>query len=331
MALWHAFPYADGKLDRMEALNASRLALGCTIYTDHYDEFQEVSAEMSGGESQGDRWATWLLKTRHGGDADYYARLLPHLYTIRDEVLERASLEDCSVLLDVGAGDGLIAFGALERLKPSGRVIFSEISPALLEYARALVEQLGESDRVEFVLADATNLTPIADASVDVVTTRSVLIYVKEKRKAFSEFFRVLRPGGRISLAEPINRETGTQFPEAIADLEAILRAKNALEEDPATNPMLDFTERDLLRFAHEVGFSEVHIDLRIDLEPREPIPWETYLSISPNPNAPTMREYLASAFTAQQSRRYEACLRPLIESGKLSERRAMAYLWAKV
>ena len=41
---------------------------------------------------------------------------------------------------------------------------------------------------------------------MDIVTTRSVLIYVEDKRRAFEEFFRVLKPGGRISLFEPINR-----------------------------------------------------------------------------------------------------------------------------
>ena len=45
----------------------------------------------------------------------------------------------------------------------------------------------------------------MADGSVDVVTTRSVLIYVKDKAAALREFYRVLKPGGRVSLFEPIN------------------------------------------------------------------------------------------------------------------------------
>jgi ubiquinone/menaquinone biosynthesis C-methylase UbiE len=51
----------------------------------------------------------------------------------------------------------------------------------------------------------ADSLTEIADRSVDVITTRSVLIYVKDKAAALREFYRVLRSGGRISLFEPIN------------------------------------------------------------------------------------------------------------------------------
>jgi ubiquinone/menaquinone biosynthesis C-methylase UbiE len=49
-------------------------------------------------------------------------------------------------------------------------------------------------------------------ASVDVVTTRSVLIYVKDRARAFAEFARVLRPGGRTSLYEPINRFVEHEF-----------------------------------------------------------------------------------------------------------------------
>jgi len=49
----------------------------------------------------------------------------------------------------------------------------------------------------------ADDLAAIPDASVDVVTTRSVLIYVRDKRRAFGEFARVLRPGGWISIFEP--------------------------------------------------------------------------------------------------------------------------------
>jgi ubiquinone/menaquinone biosynthesis C-methylase UbiE len=106
---------------------------------------------------------------------------------------------------DVGTGDGLIAIGALDRLGPSGRVIFSDISADLLEHCRAAATEAGELSRCDFVAASADNLTGIADGSVDVVTARSVLIYVADKAGAFAEFRRVLRPDGRISIFEPIN------------------------------------------------------------------------------------------------------------------------------
>ena len=80
-----------------------------------------------------DRWYRWLREVRHGGDAGQLEQLRPELDAIRDQVLDRASLRPGDTLLDVGTGDGLIAVGALDRLGPSGRVIFSDISADLLE------------------------------------------------------------------------------------------------------------------------------------------------------------------------------------------------------
>src|SRR4051794_29320029 len=153
-----------------------------------------------------DQWAAWLLQRRHGGDPDLLRQTMDRLATVRDRVLANSGLAHGETLLDVGCGDGLIAFGALERVGERGMVIFSDVSADLLEHDRALVEQLGLGGRRRFVHAPAEDLAAVADGSVDVVTTRSVLAYVSAKRRAFAEFARVLRPGGRISLYEPINR-----------------------------------------------------------------------------------------------------------------------------
>src|SRR6266516_7211286 len=153
-----------------------------------------------------DRWHRWLLDVRFGGDTAYRQQdLIEFLYPIRDTVLDKAQLRPDDTLLDVGAGDGLIAFGALERLGPLGHVIFSDISQDMLDHCRRAADAEGLLDRCHFVLASADSLTDVADASVDVLTTRSVLIYVKDKAAALRAFHRVLKPGGRVSLFEPIN------------------------------------------------------------------------------------------------------------------------------
>jgi len=126
------------------------------------------------------------------------------LVQVRDKVLDRAALKQGERLLDVGAGEGWIGFGAFGR--GAGEVVFSDISTDVLDACREAAEELGVADRCEYVDAAADDLSALEDASVDVVTTRSVLIYVAEKQQALREFFRVLRPGGRVSLFEPINR-----------------------------------------------------------------------------------------------------------------------------
>src|SRR6202453_3947795 len=217
-----------------------------------------------------DRWHRWLTDVRFGGDPAARERLLTELlYPVRDRVLDKAELQPGGTVLDVGTGDGLIAFGALERLGPSGQVIFSDISQDLLDHCRAAAAAEGLLDRCRFVLASADSLADIADASVDVVTTRSVLIYVKDKAETLQEFYRVLRPGGRISVFEPINvlmrdpdRLLGYDM-TPVKPLVAKLRAFYESLQPPGVDPMIDFDERDLLRHAEQAGFADINLELR--------------------------------------------------------------------
>ena len=129
-----------------------------------------------------DRWAEWLLEQRFGGDPDQRTSFLEGLLPWRDRLLQNAAVKEGETLLDVGAGDGLIAFGAIDLVGETGRVVFSDISQDLLDHSRGLAEEMGVVDRCEFLLASADDLSALGEASVDVITTRSVLIYVEDKR-----------------------------------------------------------------------------------------------------------------------------------------------------
>src|SRR5215831_7112640 len=150
---------------------------------------------MAGVTDSPDRWHRWLLDVRFGGDAEARQQdLSEFLYPVRDKVLDKAQLQPGDTLLDVGAGDGLIAFGALERLGPAGRVIFCDISQDLLGHCRKAAGAEGLLDRCSFVLAPADDLSGVPAASVDAVTTRSVLIYIEDKATALPAFHRSPRP-----------------------------------------------------------------------------------------------------------------------------------------
>jgi arsenite methyltransferase len=286
----------------------------------------------------GDQWHRWLLDVRHGGDDAFREQMLAtSLHPVRDRVLDRAELQPGDTLLDVGCGDGLIAFGALSRLGPAGRVILSDLSPDLLDHCRTAAEAAGQLGRCEFVQATADRLAGIADDSVDVVTTRSVLIYVKDKAAAFREFRRVLRPGGRISLFEPINvlmhgGDPGTfggYDARPIAPLVAkVMAAFRAFQPD--RDPMTDFDDRDLVRLAEEAGFAVVELDLRVTCKSaRSPVPWERFLRMSGNPLVPPLAEILDQALTEAERTEFAAHLRPLVEAGVGKDRMAVAYLKA--
>ena len=85
-----------------------------------------------------DRWAEWLLKRRFSGDPEQRKSFLEGLLPWRDRILENAAVKEGETLLDVGAGDGLIAFGALDLVGETGRIVFSDISQDLLDYSRRL-------------------------------------------------------------------------------------------------------------------------------------------------------------------------------------------------
>jgi arsenite methyltransferase len=259
--------------------------------------------------------------------------MLTSVAIFRDRVLDNARIREGDVVLDVGCGDGLIGFGALERVGTAGRVVFSDVSQQLLDTCREIA--VGDP-RCSFVLASADELT-IDDASVDVVATRSVLIYLRDKQRAVEEAYRVLRPGGRLSIFEPINAYAFPEPDDRLASYdvtpvqELAAKVKAYYRRVARDDTLTDFDERDLVTWAERAGFAEVHLELRIDLEPTEPVKnWEARENSSGNPLAPTLSEAMEGALAADELERFRSHLRAEAEAGRGLERGAVAYLWAR-
>ncbi|ASW57466.1 methyltransferase domain-containing protein [Plantactinospora sp. KBS50] len=289
---------------------------------------------------QQDRWAQWVLRRRDGDNADVRARVAPLIGAYRDRVLDRAAVAVGDVVLDVGTGDGLVGFGALDRVGPTGRVIFSDISEDLLTECWRRATGDGRLDQCRFVLASADDLRDVPGRSVDVVTTRSVLIYVARKPAAFAEFFRVLRPGGRLSIFEPINGFAASENGRGLFGLDMtpvedlMRRLLRVYEPLPAAeDPMLNFDERDLLRMARAAGFTGIELDYRAEVQVRSPLPtrdWDVLKRSAPNPLAPTYEEALAQALDPQEREHLESYLRAALANGATGHRTiATAYLRA--
>jgi arsenite methyltransferase len=296
---------------------------------------------MLGGMAvQSDHWSRWLRERRDAGDERQRTAILDMLGPVRERVLAHAEPLDGATLLDVGTGDGLIGLAALERVGAQGTVIFSDISDALLAHAHDAVAERGLLGRARFVFTQADDLAEIADGSVDVVTTRSVLIYVADKPAALRAMYRVLRPGGRISLFEPINRLMYPEAPDrfwgydvsAVSELADRVKASYRAISNPAAMTMLDFDDRDLVRFAEAAGFARIHLECHIDVETRADmgaIDVETLLDSAPNPLAPTARESIEAALSDGERDEFVAHLRRAIEAGDRLRRGAVAYLAA--
>ncbi|HLM34594.1 MAG TPA: class I SAM-dependent methyltransferase [Gaiellaceae bacterium] len=275
-----------------------------------------------------DVWAEWLRNRRTGGSPEERRKLLELLAPVRDKLLDDAEVGPGDTVLDVGCGDGLVGLGALER---GADVIFSDISNACLDDCRAIA-----GDRARYRVAPATDLGAV---EADVVTMRSVLIYVDDKQRAFDEFFRVLRPGGRLSIFEPINRfgmeERCQTFGFADVDgIEELLgRIWRDEEEAGVNDAMVNFGARDLFDHAERAGFGEVRLELHAETKP-EPMwqtrDWDVFVNSSPNPLLPTLAETMAAKFTRDEIERVTAKLRPQVEQGLGSTRFAKAYLLAR-
>ena len=120
------------------------------------------------------------------------------LGTATEQMLDDCHLTEGSRVLDVAAGAGGQTFTAARRVGPSGHVLATDISPAILEYAANAAAEEGLTN-VSTLEADGEDLGAIEEGSFDAAISRVGLIYFPDQQRALSEIIRTLRPGGRVS------------------------------------------------------------------------------------------------------------------------------------
>jgi arsenite methyltransferase len=111
-----------------------------------------------------------------------------------------AQIKPGDVVVDLGSGAGNDGFVARAETGETGRVIGLDMTPAMIDRARRNAKTLGYTN-VEFVYGDIEEM-PLPDNLADVVVSNCVMNLVPDKQKAFSETFRILKPGGHFSISD---------------------------------------------------------------------------------------------------------------------------------
>lgn len=159
-----------------------------------------------------------------------------------------AGIRPGDTVLDLGSGAGNDCFVARHETGADGRVIGVDFTPEMVAKARENAGRLGFQN-VEFRQGDIEEL-PVSDGMIDVVVSNCVLNLVPDKRKAFSEVMRVLRPGGHFSISDVV---LVGELPEAIREAAEMYAGcvSGALQES------------EYLGIIHELGFEQVTVQKR--------------------------------------------------------------------
>jgi arsenite methyltransferase len=159
--------------------------------------------------------------------------------------LAYAAVRPGETVLDLGSGGGIDCFLAAREVGPAGRVIGVDMTPAMIERARANAAKSGASN-VEFRLGEIEHL-PVADAGVDLVISNCVVNLSPHKDQVFREAFRALKRGGRMVVSDLVLTRPLPEDLQKRVDLLVGCVAGASLRED-------------YLRMMREAGFTNVEI-----------------------------------------------------------------------
>ena len=164
-----------------------------------------------------------------------------------------ASIRPGMTVVDLGSGGGFDCFLAADQTGLTGKVIGIDMTPEMISKARANAEKAG-LPQVEFRLGEIEAL-PVGDNQADLILSNCVINLSPDKPRVFREALRILKPGGRLAIADIV----------ATAEMPAELRADVAAYTGCVAGATM---VGELERFLSEAGFEKIEIRLREETRP---------------------------------------------------------------
>jgi ubiquinone/menaquinone biosynthesis C-methylase UbiE len=162
--------------------------------------------------------------------------------TIADSIIKASDIKPESTIVDVGCGTGFLTQYATMHTQGNGRIVGVDLSPQMLQKAKENLSKLGQIESVDFRVGDAENI-PIEDGFADAVVGNMILHHCPRPKRAISEMIRILKPGGRI----------------AIADLE---KHKERWLREEMADRWLGFEQARVKRWFEDAGLENVKVEL---------------------------------------------------------------------
>ncbi len=159
--------------------------------------------------------------------------------------LAMLGLKEGETVVDLGSGGGIDCFIAARRVGPAGRVIGVDMTPEMIARARRNAAAGGYTN-VEFRLGEIEHL-PVGDSTIDAIISNCVVNLVPNKRQVFTDAYRVLKPGGRLSVSDIVLLgEVPLQIRDSVEAYVSCLSGAILRDE--------------YLRFIEDAGFTEVEV-----------------------------------------------------------------------
>lgn len=199
-----------------------------------------------------DEWNT--LSAGWEGQRGY---LLEMSRPVHDWLVDKLEVKAGDQVLEIAAGPGDTGFLAAPRLGETGRLVSTDISPAMLEVARRRAQELGITN-AQFETVDAQAM-PFSTASFDAATCRWGYMLMPDPHAALAETRRVLKPGGRLTFAV---FTAAPENPWASIPLRLLVERGHATPPAPGHPGILALADRDRLESAvRDSGFTHVTVD----------------------------------------------------------------------